>query len=496
MARASLYLSQDQHGTYHFRARVPANLRQHFNNKSEIKRSLKTDSRKEAVKLARAYRVEMDKKIAQLEKGTYYAETRTVEGEKLITHDDGTTEVIMHRTTRNGPMSEEAASLLRSEIRGELRAEAAHKIEQKRDAELHKAKLASIANTAPAAPQTNSGPLLSEAINSYVQEKTGLDHWKGLTASQNETTLRDFLEIVGDKPIKEITRQTITDFATKFGKLPANRNKKPEFKGKAIADILKMKGYEPIDSGTLRNNLIRVSSFFKWATANRLTEANPADNATQILPKKARLKNKIDARDPFTIEDLQKLFQADEFKSPKAPYQYWIPIIALYSGARLEEICKLRLEDVKQDGGIWYFDITNAKTEAGKRHTPIHNKIIELGLLDYVEQLKAKGQDRLFPELKPNKNGEYGAKVTKWFARYCDRCGVNDGKKVFHSFRHTVVDCLKQRLDVPHAAIHAIVGHEDKLAHGTYGKRYQAASLKPFVEQIKFDVDFSKLEFL
>jgi hypothetical protein len=67
MTRIPLYLSQDRHGVFYFRARIPTRLRQHFNNKAETKRTLKTDSRREAVKLARAYRVELDTEMAELE---------------------------------------------------------------------------------------------------------------------------------------------------------------------------------------------------------------------------------------------------------------------------------------------------------------------------------------------------------------------------------------------------------------------------------------------
>lgn len=463
MSRNPLYLSRDRHGVFHFRARVPAHLRQHFNNKAEIKRTLKTDSRREAVRLARAYRVELDKKMAELEDREGVL--------KLIT--------VVNLTLPSGAKAEEV------------------KIDYNGDTEKEMQALRALVGTTEATVSASkpSGPLLSDSIERFIREKTELGHWKDRCAIQNQTTLRDFLEIVGDRPIDEITRQTITDFAKKFGKLPPNRSKMPEFKGKSIAEILKMEGYEPISPSTLRNNLNRVSSLFKWAKQHHLIDRNPAEYPTCILPKKARQKSKIDAREPFTVEELQRLFHSAEFKKPKKPSNYWAPVIALYSGARLEEICSRELSDIKRDGRIWYFDITDAKTEAGKRQTPIHHKVIDLGLLDYVERLKAEGRTRLFPELKPNKYGEFNPAVSRWFARYRDRCGIgeSDGRKVFHSFRHNVVDCLKQKFEKTEA-IHAIVGHEDKLAHGTYGQRYQAASLKPIIDQITFDVNLPMLD--
>ena len=36
---------------------------------------------------------------------------------------------------------------------------------------------------------------------------------------------------------------------------------------------------------------------------------------------------------------------------------FWLPLIAVFSGMRQEEICQLRLEDVRQAEGIWVFDL-------------------------------------------------------------------------------------------------------------------------------------------
>jgi integrase len=476
---------------YHFRARIPERLRHHFNDKSEIKRTLKTDSRREAVKLARAYRVELDRKMAELEKGVYGAFTVTLEGERRVTLPDGTETAIKARMERDSPTlpGEGDTRALRDELCERLQAE-----------ELHRVKVEAVKATTASPPpldkslSTPAGPLLSDTIARYVREKIEFGHWKERSAEQVQATLRDFLEIVGDGPLERITRQAINEFAAMFGKLPANRNKKREFRGKSIADILKMKGIEPIDPATLRNNLNRVSSFFKWAKVNQIIANNPAESVTWVLPKKARQKRKIDARETFTIEELQRLFHADEFKKPKSPYQYWVPVIGLYSGARLEEICSRELNDVKQDGEVWYLDIKDTKTEAGTRQIPIHARLIELGLLGYIERLRAKGETRLFPELRANKYGEHGPIAGKWFARYRQGRGVGDvdGKKCFHSFRHNVVDFLKQK-GTPPEFIHAIVGHEDKVAHGTYGRRYQATSLKPYVDQIEFDLSIPAL---
>lgn len=63
---------------------------------------------------------------------------------------------------------------------------------------------------------------------------------------------------------------------------------------------------------------------------------------------------------------------------------------------RLEEICQLTIDDIKQIDEVWCFDVNDqvdkrVKTIASKRYIPIHPKLIdELGLLDYVKAIKKK----------------------------------------------------------------------------------------------------------
>ncbi|SMG62603.1 conserved hypothetical protein [methanotrophic bacterial endosymbiont of Bathymodiolus sp.] len=64
------YLWQIRHGIYFFRARIPLPFQDHF-GKVEFKRTLKTDSRREAIKLARDYRVKMDKELDKLRGHSY-----------------------------------------------------------------------------------------------------------------------------------------------------------------------------------------------------------------------------------------------------------------------------------------------------------------------------------------------------------------------------------------------------------------------------------------
>lgn len=104
--------------------------------------------------------------------------------------------------------------------------------------------------------------------------------------------------------------------------------------------------------------------------------------------------------------------------------KYWLPLLALYHGNRLEEFAQLRREDVKNEGGIWYFDINDdgerqIKNEQSKRRVPVHPAVLSLGFIDYVETTASTADAMVFPELRPGgPDNKYGFSFTKWWTRY------------------------------------------------------------------------------
>ncbi|MCQ8119949.1 hypothetical protein [Methylomonas rosea] len=124
----------------------------------------------------------------------------------------------------------------------------------------------------------------------------------------------------------------------------------------------------------------------------------------------------------MTPEELQKLFNNPKMKkfaaNLDAAHYCWLPLIGLYTGARINEICQLNpAEDIKQDSatGIHYFHFTDEspsaegvdksiKTNSSRRVVPIHSKLIDLGFLDYVERVKTAGHKIIFPAWEP-RNG-------------------------------------------------------------------------------------------
>ena len=142
---------------------------------------------------------------------------------------------------------------------------------------------------------------------------------------------------------------------------------------------------------------------------------------------------------------------------------YWIPLLGLYTGARLGELAQLRVIDVHIDTAVPILAITNegegqhVKTKAGLRDVPIHSELIRLGFLDYVAKAKQSTQVDLWPDL-PTRAGKPGGYFSDWFGSYRRSHGF-DKTPDFHCFRHTVRTQMAET-GIPEAVIDTPVGHE------------------------------------
>ena len=164
---------------------------------------------------------------------------------------------------------------------------------------------------------------------------------------------------------------------------------------------------------------------------------------------------------------MSSLFNSKQYIEGKhdRPFKFWIPIIGLLSGARINEIAQLTVNDIYEDtkAECWVFDINtddedgnkSLKRNSHKRRTPVHPILIELGLNEYAATLKKYGETRLFPELQFNEMGNYGVTASKWFNNtYTNtrNCNISTPKTSFHSLRHNFIDYVYSKLNTSETA--------------------------------------------
>lgn len=327
--------------------------------------------------------------------------------------------------------------------------------------------------------------LLSTVIAAYCNNQIAEKSWTAKTEHENRAIFALWLRIVGDQPISTYGFEQHRAYKAALMELPPNLNKSPRYRNLTIEQIRAL-GDTPAAPNTINKNLGRMAALFDWAIKYGYATLNPASGMIIKNPKRAN-----EERQAFTDADLLKLFQTDDFinKKHRNSYMRWTPLIALYSGARLNEIAQLHTADFIEQDGVPVISINDQgggkrlKTLASQRLIPVHPELVRLGLLQHVERLRKERIPRLFPELKAGRDG-YGQTVSKWFARYCDKCGIVEKGKVFHSFRHTVIDQLKQA-GTPKEKIAALVGHEDESeTFGRYGKDFRPSVMLEVVRSL------------
>ncbi len=155
----------------------------------------------------------------------------------------------------------------------------------------------------------------------------------------------------------------------------------------------------------------------------------------------------------FTDEQVQTVFSKEVFK-PKTTERFWIPVILFYTGARLDEIAQLHCADVKLSP-VPHLVVENLededpalakllKNESSDRTIPIHEDLIEIGFLDYVEAIRQSGRTHLFPNLPHERGRNRGGYVSRKFmegfrnfGKEHPETGLNTLKLRTHSLRHT-----------------------------------------------------------
>ena len=178
--------------------------------------------------------------------------------------------------------------------------------------------------------------------------------------------------------------------------------------------------------------------------------------------------------------------------------KFWLPLIAVFSGMRQEEICQLRLEDVRQAEGIWVFDLREGegrqlKNSNAIRRVPIHHTLIALGLLRYADQLREQPAHLLFPNLQPGgADDRLGHNYSKWFTRYRRDTALYAPGLDFHSFRHSATTFMK-RTGVSDSVIDEVTGHATAGETARYNKGLTVANLKEAIDKIDIGVDLSHL---
>lgn len=350
-------------------------------------------------------------------------------------------------------------------------------------------------STAPSTATRNS-PLLSSLSKTYIKEGQRGGTWREVSSLDVQRALRDFFELMGDMPADHFTAEAARTLKDRLSRCPQYFAQRPEFKGMSLLQVVESaKDYQTITAVTINNRIRKLTAFFNWCKSNGYIEQNPLAGM-KVMAGAAK-----DARLSFDRSDLLVLLNLDALRheARKHPWRFWLPLLARFTGARLEELCQLHTSDFIETQGTPCIRIDDSqdgqklKNQSSRRTLPLHPILIDIGLLEYVESIGANGAARLFPDLEPTR-GKYGHAPSKWFSRYRMRVGVTDPRKTFHSFRHTFIDDLREG-GVQDSLIKRLVGHEDgAVTFRVYGSRLPLKAMLTAISAITDDATQQHIE--
>lgn len=290
---------------------------------------------------------------------------------------------------------------------------------------------------------------------------------------------------------------------------PKSREKYPNTSLEDIPARARADGLAPMSKKTANKYVDFLSAAFVHAKVRlRWVRENPAQGLRFKLKKADTEKYR-----PFTIEQLNKMFSAPLYTGcanpdrgyhrpgsciPRESGRYWVPLIALFTGMRLNEICQLDTADIGKLDGVDVIHVreesetaqqgTNnkrLKTEASHRSIPIHPELKKLGLLEFVAKRRKRNEQKLFPDLRVGADKYYSDAFQKWFSRFLEKVGVKDRRVSFHSFRHTFRDATRRaRIDVE--IVNAIAGWTANSMAERYGGGVSAKKLLKEIGRVKY----------
>ena len=330
---------------------------------------------------------------------------------------------------------------------------------QIRLAEVH-ARQAAVASVL--APSVSSGKRLREVFDLHLveEQRSGLTQQ---TIGEKRALFRDFIDVFQDVPVGSISKAEIS--ASWRNAEFRRPNKKHAGETLSLARLEKRRGY--------------LSKFFVWATqAGYYKLDNPV---SQKMGEKKLIKAARQSYVEFSGDDLAALFRAAYAVRMDKPDFYWLPLMALFSGARLSELANLELGDVREIEGIKVYQITKGKTVESQRTVPIHSQLLALGFWAYVQMLKNKNETHLLP-FRPEACREKA--VGRMWGLWVDECKVTNKRKTFHSFRSTAITDLHNSA-AGHAAIRTTVGHATQGTTGAHGGYIRGIDLVKRMETIE-----------
>lgn len=356
------------------------------------------------------------------------------------------------------------------------------------------------------------GPKISEAFTiwSAPPQARGARAKSANSIAEAEHAVRRWKELHGDTRVGDITKAQVRQFLDALSRMPVRLPR--AVRALPLPQLLErpeaLTGSPPA-AGTVNKSLRLLSGVVNKA------EVDGDFGRGWNNPFRGLLIEEDEGREPprdiFEVSDLNTMFADPAFAgigrgASRGVTARWLPLLSLFTGARLGELAQLQPGDVKRDEeGVPYLEITSTgteeralKTAGSRRRIPVHSELVRYGFLDYAAERVVDGSTWVFPLLNHTRGQKRADAWGKWFGRKMRSMQLDDGgRKVFHSFRHTMMDRLREHIEDMELRF-AITGHWEgsgklPVAAG-YGRGFSIARLAAAVEAVRYPgLDLSAL---
>ena len=361
-----------------------------------------------------------------------------------------------------------------------------------------------------APPKTEAGAKsvtrLSELLHIWLTERR-----PSLTSiSRVSRSVRRFIDLNGDLALNDFTKDQMRYFLRELRRVPKMLPR--HLLDKPMQAILRYShdnpGLTTLAPTSIRAYLKDMQMIFNWAIAMDLCASNPANNL-RIVDHRDKSKLRV----AFDMEDLKLIFErAPLYAGCKAAHRrkhrgtliikdslFWVPLVALFTGARLGEIAEATTNDFKKDGDIVYLDVQaptgnrRLKTKAANRAIPIHPELIRMGFLRYLERQRELGHRKVFLEIQGQRSIQDSRGWSQYWRHFQESARITDRRKVFHSFRHTFKRACRD-CGIDEEVHDVLTGHRPYESGRRYGQGIAFKTLHRAISKVHFEgLDLSHL---
>jgi integrase len=231
------------------------------------------------------------------------------------------------------------------------------------------------------APSSPASPLVSERQGVYVDDMKRVGRApKNILDTQ--FTLGLFIELVGDLPIGQIPSAHFRSFFDLMESWPASASKKKEFVGLSPAQVItkaRQGDYALLESRTKEKHRDRLASFFNQMVREGVVDRVP--HLGMMHPRKVE-SEKI-TRTPFDHAEIELIFgPAFQTWASKWAHRLWGTILGFATGARVNEVGRLYVQDVEETHGVVGIHIRASqpdqrlKNASSSRFVPLPQRVL------------------------------------------------------------------------------------------------------------------------